>query len=56
MLAEVSKKLSEVKISERKDCAGKSPAAAAADKKAGKDMPPLIDLTTSEDENPCLGN
>ena len=55
MLAEVSKKLSEVKISERKDCAGKSPAA-AADKKAGKDMPPLIDLTASEDENPCLGN
>ena len=42
LLSEVKEQLSKLKIGGAEDCAGKSP---VADKRAGRDMPPLIDLT-----------
>ena len=50
MLQQVSKKLSEVQIAEREGGAGSLPAT-VADARSGRDMPLLIDLTVSDDEN-----
>ena len=47
LLSEVKEQLSKLKIGGAEDCAGKSP---VTDKRAGRDMPPLIDLTVSDDE------
>ena len=55
MLEKVTKKLCEAKLCEGDGCAGELPAA-VKDKKGGEEVPPLIDLTASDDENPDLGN
>ena len=47
LLSDVKEQLSKLKISGAEDCAGRSP---VSDKRAGRVMPPLIDLTVSDDE------